>query len=64
MYTDIQLLRIVKGMPVEKRAKIYERAINIMENDHRPKIYAIATILGCYYDDVGFWYRKAKIRIF
>lgn len=63
MYQDKQLLEIIKRFPAEKRAKLLFRAINIMEDDNRPRIFAIAKVLGCWYDDAMFWQRKTKIKI-
>ena len=63
IYSDTQLLKIVKLLPLARRVKILEKAINTIENDNRPKIYGIADALGCYYDDSGFWATKTKIRV-
>jgi hypothetical protein len=63
MYSDLQLLRILRLLSLKRRVKILERAINIMEDYNRPKIYAVASALDCIYDDAGFWGRKTKIKV-
>ncbi len=63
MYTNEQLWEILKRFPAEKKVALLEKVIDTMENDNRPKSWAVADVLDCIYDDAGFWGRKTKIKI-
>lgn len=63
MYSNEQLILIIQKLPAKKQAMLLLKAINMMQDNNRPRSFAIAHVLGCGYDDAGFWWRKTKIKI-
>ncbi len=63
MYNNEQLILIIQKLPAEKQAKLLLKAINMMQDQNRPRSFAIAHVLGCGYDDAGFWWRDTKIKV-
>ena len=67
MYSSEDLVEIVKQ--IEKKnpgraLQIYKRALNVsVRRRGLPLGSCFADVLGCIYDDAGFWWRKTKIKV-
>ena len=62
MYNEDRLEKIFKKMSDKRKLKVLEKALDFISTRHVPKWSAIASVLGCSYDDAGFWTRRTQLR--
>lgn len=60
LYSNRQLLEILKMLPDKKKVEILSKALEFMNNNLITKYYAIAKSLGCNYDEVSMHWASRK----
>ena len=63
MYDAETLWYLLKKMSAEKQVNILTKALNEISERRCSKNYALALAFGCGYEDIGYYFRKTKIRI-
>lgn len=62
LYTDKQLLGILKHLPDKRKSKLLLKALNFMDQNVTTKIMAIAIAFDCRYDEIStLWSRDIRI---